>query len=176
MRRALACARVSKYLLLSFQPTSLVFAESLVVFAYDDYFHFAVLQSRVHAPWARKWGSSMKTDPRYTPSSCFETFPFPRTSIEQQAAVADAGEAFYNHRSAVMLDRQEGMTQVWNRLLDEDEDAADIRRLRRLRDVMDRAVLAAYGWDDLDPDDDREIVIRLRKLNLERAAEEKKKG
>ena len=72
-----------------------------------------------------------------------------------------------------MLERGEGMTKVWNRLLDEDEDADDIQELRRLRDVMDRAVLAAYGWEDLDPDDDREIVIRLRKLNLERAAEEK---
>lgn len=43
---------------------------------------------------------------------------------------------------------------------------------------MDRAVLAAYGPDfrDLDPNDDREIAIVLRKLNLARAAEEKNPG
>ena len=174
--RCLAASRVSKYLLFAFQPISQVFSESLNVFAYEDFFRFSCLQSRVHLPWAWAWSSSMKTDLRYTPSRCFETFPFPHPPIEQQAVVADAGEAFYAHRSDVMLDRQEGMTQVWNRLLDEDEDGADIVELRRLRDVMDHAVLAAYGWDDLDPDDDREIVIRLRKLNLERAAEEKNQG
>ena len=37
---------------------------------------------------------------------------------------------------------------------------------------MDRAVLAAYGWSDLAPDDKDPILTRLRKLNAQRAAEE----
>lgn len=48
----------------------------------------------------------------------------------------------------------------------------DINELRRLRDAMDRAVLAAYGWSDLEPTDKDAIIRRLRKLNAERAAEE----
>ena len=39
---------------------------------------FCALQSRPHEIWARFFGSSMKDDLRYTPSDCFETFPFPR--------------------------------------------------------------------------------------------------
>ena len=38
---------------------------------------FCALQSRPHEVWARFFGSSMKDDLRYTPSDCFETFPFP---------------------------------------------------------------------------------------------------
>ncbi len=37
---------------------------------------------------------------------------------------------------------------------------------------MDRAVLEAYGWSDLSPDDKEPILRRLRKLNAQRAREE----
>ncbi len=48
-------------------------------------------------------------------------------------------------------------------------------RLAELHDVLDRAVLAAYGWDDLadvirTPEGDEELLRRLLALNLERAA------
>jgi hypothetical protein len=42
----------------------------------DDYFA-GVLQSRFHEAWALKLGTRLETRPRYTPTSCFETFPFP---------------------------------------------------------------------------------------------------
>lgn len=71
-----------------------------------------------------------------------------------------------------MAAEQLGMTAVWNRVLDPHESAHAVLELRALRDAMDRAVLDAYGWSDLDPDDSVEIVARLRRLNAERAAEE----
>ena len=49
-----------------------------------------------------------------------------------------------------MLARQEGLTATYNRFHNPDERAADIVRLRELHVEMDRAVAAAYGWDDLD--------------------------
>ena len=39
---------------------------------------------------------------------------------------------------------------------------------------MDRAVLDAYGWSDLNPEDSAQILTRLRKLNAKRAKEEAK--
>ncbi len=115
----------------------------------------------------------MKTDLRYTPSNCFMTFPFPRPTDAQRKAMAATGEALYTKRADIMRARKQGMTQVWNDLVDESvwEDD-DINELRRLRDAMDRAVLAAYGWSDLEPTDKDAIIRRLRKLNAERAAEE----
>ena len=163
---------VSKSLLFAVQPTDRVFSHALNVLALEGWVDFAVLQSRVHEAWARLLGSSMKKDLRYTPSTCFETFPFPRPTSEQADTLAWMGEDLYQARAEMMVAEQIGMTQVWNRLHDPHDHEPDIVRLRELRDAMDRAVLDAYGWNGVDPDDSVEIVTRLRKLNAERAAEE----
>ena len=57
----------------------------------DDF--FGVVQSRVHEIWARARGTQLReveSGFRYTPSTCFETFPFPEPSAAQRDAVADA--------------------------------------------------------------------------------------
>jgi hypothetical protein len=176
LRRALVTARVSKHHVFAFQPTGRVFSEALVVLTRDDPFSFALLQSRTHEAWARGagLGSTMKTDARYTPSTIFETFPFPRPAASVRIAAAAAGEALDNQRAVCMRRFGEGMTKIWNRLLSPDEMDPEIVKLRELRDEMDRAVLVAYGWEGLAPDDTDEIVTRLRALNVRRAAEEKR--
>jgi len=73
-----------------------------------------------------------------------------------------------------MVRDQQGMTAVWNRLVDPGCVDPAIEELRRLRDRMDRAVLDAYGWSDLEPTDKDAILARLRKLNARRAAEERR--
>ena len=92
-----------------------------------------------------------------------------------------------------MLDRQEGLTTIYNRFHDPDETSADIQELRQLHVEMDNAVAAAYGWTDLDLGHGfhktkqgvrytiselarREVLARLLKLNHERYAEEVKQG
>lgn len=109
---------------------------------------FAVLQSRVHELWARVFASSMKDDLRYTPSDCFETFPFP-ADFETDPALEAAGRAYHDHRAALMIARNEGLIKTYNRFHDPSENSADIITLRNLHAAMDRAVLAAYGWHDL---------------------------
>ena len=52
----------------------------LIVFARDDDYFFGVLQSRVHEVWARRQGTQLReveSGFRYTPTTTFETFPFP---------------------------------------------------------------------------------------------------
>ena len=99
-----------------------------------------------------------------------------RATPEQRATAAAVGEALDNQRTLCMRRFGEGMTKIWNRLLDEGETDPEILQLRTLRDTMDRAVLAAYGWSDVDPTDTPTIVTRLRALNAARAAEEKRRG
>ncbi|MCB9682126.1 MAG: N-6 DNA methylase [Alphaproteobacteria bacterium] len=172
VERCLVGSQVSKHLLWAFQPTNVTFSHVTNVACMPTWADFAVLQSRVHEKWARDRGSSMKTDLRYTPSTCFETFPFPDPSAAERDAMTTTGRALYEARHALMVAEQTGLTGVWNRVTDPYENRPAVQELRALRDAMDRAVLAAYGWDDLDPDDSEEIVRRLRKLNAERAAEE----
>jgi len=62
----------------------------LIVFARADDYFFGVLHSRLHEVWALKLGTRLETRPRYTPTTCFETFPFPEPSKAQKEAVASA--------------------------------------------------------------------------------------
>ncbi len=38
---------------------------------------FGILHSRLHELWSLRLGTSLEDRPRYTPTTCFETFPFP---------------------------------------------------------------------------------------------------
>jgi hypothetical protein len=90
----------------------------------------------------------MKDDLRYTPTDCFETFPFP-PAWQSNPALETAGQAYYDYRAALMLRNDEGLTKSYNRFHDPDETSPDILQLRTLHAAMDRAVLEAYGWHDL---------------------------
>src|SRR5262249_34891595 len=74
---------------LAFQPTDRVFANTLAVIAHESFAAFCSLQSRPHELWARFFGSSLEDRLRYTPSDCFETFPFP-DRYETAAALQSA--------------------------------------------------------------------------------------
>lgn len=173
---------------------------SLVVFPNSSMAMLAVLQSRVHEIWARFFSSSMKDDLRYAPSDCFETFPFP-SGYETDLALEAAGQAYHNHRIALMIAADEGMTKTYNRFHDSDEGSEPVRRLREMHEEMDRTVLRTYGWDDLAeelcpefltegteddhtyqdryfwPSEGRDRVLaRLLALNAERHAEEVAEG
>src|SRR5437868_12699044 len=92
----------------------------------------------------------MKDDLRYTPSDCFETFPFPE-GFETQPRLEAAGKEYYEFRAALMIRNNEGLTKTYNRFHDPDERSPEILQLRELHAAMDRAVLDAYGWTDLKP-------------------------
>ena|SRR5579862_3772792 len=67
----------------------------LIVFARQDDYFFGVLHSRVHEVWARAQGTQLREREsgfRYTPSTCFETFPLPEPTLEQTAAIAEAAK------------------------------------------------------------------------------------
>jgi len=110
----------------------------------------AAMQCRVHEAWARFFGSSMKDDLRYTPSDCFEAFPFP-PKFESNLALQAVGQSYYKFRADLMIRNNEGLTETYNRFHYPDERSPDIFKLRELHAAMDRAVLDAYGWTDLKP-------------------------
>jgi hypothetical protein len=63
----------------------------------------------------------------------------------------EAGREYYEFRAALMVENNEGLTKTYNRFHDPDETSPKIVRLRELHAAMDRAVLDAYGWTDLQP-------------------------
>jgi hypothetical protein len=189
LSRVIAIALTSKSVAPAFVPKGIVFSHALGIFAYDDYAHFGLLSSAIHYWWAVTRASTMRTDIRYTPTDCFETFPQPTLT----EAVGKAGGELDTHRRALMVERWEGLTKTYNRVHDPDERAEDIVELRRLNVELDHAVAVAYGWDDLPIDhafhDTRqgvrytlgpttrtELLDRLLELNHERAAAEAAAG
>jgi len=81
---------VSKFRLFVWLSAPTSADHQLIAFARSDDYTFGVLHSRVHEVWALKLGTQLETRPRYTPTSSFETFPFPRATPGQAAAVAEA--------------------------------------------------------------------------------------
>ncbi len=139
---------VSPHLSIAILPINLLPSKQLAVFALSTHAAFATLQSRVHEVWARTFASTLEERLRYTPSDCFETFPLP-PGYSDDPALEAAGRAYHDHRAALMIARDQGMTPTYNRFHARVDDAADIAELRRLHAAMDEAVLRAYGWDDL---------------------------
>lgn len=203
--RVLAIARVSDTVAFAFVPAKQVFSEQIVVFAVDSWSGFAVLQSRVHEYWARFMGSTLGDGLRYGPSDCFETFPAPEGWLSAPA-LDETGRLYDALRRSVMAANAEGLTATYNRFHDPSEYGDSFVALRQLHDALDLAVLAAYGWSDLQPvsefavirrddaddegrrpkkarfrygwpDDVREAVLgRLVALNAERAGVERNSG
>jgi hypothetical protein len=199
MDRVLANCQVSPHVAFAFFPTKWIFAHTVNVFAFSSASAFSVFQARPHEIWARFFGSSMKDDLRYTPSDCFETFPFPE-NWERHPVLESAGKTYYEFRAALMIHNNEGLTKTYNRFHDPDERDSEIAKLRELHAAMDRAVLDAYGWNDISteyeylldyeideeewgnkkkpwryrwPDEVRdEVLARLLELNAQRAKEE----
>lgn len=185
MGRYLVHPLTSKHHNLVFYGSGQVSSHMTVVLAIDSWAEYASLQGEAHWKWALEYGNKLETRPQYTPSDCFETFPFPNS----HDGLEDIGERFYQHRQSMTQNRQEGLTKVYNRFHDPQETAVDIVELRRLQVEMDRTVSAAYSWQDLDLGHGfhetkqgirftiseaarREVLDRLLALNHQRHAEE----
>jgi hypothetical protein len=148
LRRAFALSRVAVQMAIASVSTEIVFADSCVIFAFENFAPFAVLQSRVHELWARFFSSSMKDDLRYTPAKSFRTFPFP-ANFQTDVTLERLGQAYHEFRGSLTERRNEGLTKIYNRFHAQSQNQADIVRLRSLHVEMDAAVLRAYGWDHL---------------------------
>jgi len=198
--RVLAITQTSPHLAVSWLPTRQVFDQKLVVIATTSDAALGVVQSRVHEIWARFFSSTMKDDLSYTPSDCFQTFPFP-SDFANSPELEAVGRAYFQHRSLLMVAHNQGMTKTFNRFHNVNDSALEIKRLREMHFEMDRVTLSAYGWTDLaersdpiflsqDTEDDHtyqgrlfwpsdfrdEVLARLLALNAERHADEIRLG
>jgi len=78
-KRYIATPRVSKHRLWVLLATSILPDSQVIAIARDDDTTFGILHSKFHEIWSLRMGTwlGVGNDPRYTPTTCFETFPFP---------------------------------------------------------------------------------------------------
>lgn len=148
LSETLANLRVSKRHVFARIPRDVAPESDMNVYALASNQAFAVLQSSAHQLWANRQASSLGTTRRYTPTTCFVTFPFPKgwsgcTALEQ------VGREYYEFRARWMRSEGLGFTEVYNRFHDPDDRDAGVARLRSLHAALDQAVIDAYGWSDI---------------------------
>ena len=77
LKRVIITPRVSKHRVFAWFSSQVLPDSAVVAIARADDATFGVLHSRFHEIWSLRMGTSLEDRPRYTPTSCFETFPFP---------------------------------------------------------------------------------------------------
>lgn len=169
--RVIGIPRVAKHLLPVWLKAPLVVDGQVVVIARDDDFTFGVLASKPHRFWSLVQGTALEDRPRYTPSTCFETFPFPYPTDEQRSEVEKWSRQVVQTREHLLSqDRKMTLTGLYNeveRLRRQPDTTHLVTALATAHDRLDAAVAAAYGWESVPSED--EVLARLLTLNLERA-------
>ena len=90
INRYLATPRVSKHRLFAWMGSETLSDSAIITFARDDGLHFRGIAIALSRTVGSGDGTQLETWPRYTPTTCFETFPFPRPTEEQREAIGAA--------------------------------------------------------------------------------------
>ncbi|MFV0328996.1 MAG: Eco57I restriction-modification methylase domain-containing protein [Dysgonomonas sp.] len=144
--------RHAKHLLISICETNLVFSEATVVFAFNSFSEFAVLNSSIHDIWAWKNSSTMGSSTlRYSASRAFETFPFPD---KVSPLLETLGFRLYKLRKELMMKNEIGLTDLQNTyhcadLKPEYPHFNEVIEIRQLQQKIDHLVIEAYIWNNI---------------------------
>ncbi|RAX48096.1 hypothetical protein DQ353_17115 [Arthrobacter sp. AQ5-05] len=172
LSRFISVGRHGKRLLFIWGDKAWCPSDATNVIARDDDWTFGVLASFAHKAWAWEQSSTLKSDIRYTPSTTFETFPFPNRTTSTSAAIEMAVASVVLERSNASAKlvsqgkKQAGLTAVYNAM---DEGAFAALRLAHQR--LDEAVCKAYGWSVSVLDDNEEVMNQLYDLNASLSAD-----
>ena len=106
LSRYIATPEVAKHRVFAFLDSSVLPDKNLQIITRSDDTTFGILHSRFHELWSLRMGTSLEDRPRYTPTTCFETFPFPEglTPKGTQTAAPDTLAAQAIAQAAHQLD------------------------------------------------------------------------
>jgi len=192
LTRFIVTPMVSKHRIFTWIKQNVIPENLLVVIAKDSDYFLGVLHSRIHEVWSRQQGSQLReaeSGARYTPTTTFETFPFPWPP--GQEPLADARVQAIAQAARELVEKRDRWLAEAVPAKDIDpaflaglnapskkpkkSEARTLTNLYNLRPTwldlahqkLDWAVFAAYGWaHDLS---DEDILSRLLVLNLERS-------
>lgn len=164
LSRFLVTPTIAKHRIFAWLDQHVLADHQLIAFARADDYFFGVLHSRPHEAWALSQGTQLREKEsgfRYTPTTCFERFPFPKPTPSQKQAIAEAARALEVARQNWLGDRSDKkrtLTALYN------------QRPTWLVDAhaqLNAAVCAAYGWEPSIANE--EILRELLALNVLRS-------
>jgi type II restriction/modification system DNA methylase subunit YeeA len=200
LSRFIVTPRVAKHRVFVWVRTPLLPDSAVVAIARDDDTTFGILHSRFHEAWALRLGTSLEDRPRYTPTTTFETFPFPEDLTPNIPAMdyADDPRAIAISKAAKRLDdlrnawlnppdlvrvEPEVISGYPDRVLPKDAAAAQALHQRTLTNLYNQRPQWLHdAHRDLDAAvaaaygwsvaiSEEEALMRLLELNLARSAE-----
>ncbi|MCX7114043.1 MAG: restriction endonuclease [Proteobacteria bacterium] len=163
-----ASSATTKYLNFSALPTNAVYTQALKIFTTDRWDLYAIVQSTLHEVWARKYSGALETRLRYSPSDCFETFPFPEGLWKTaNPFLADIGEHYHEHRRTLMRQLWLGLTDIYNLVHTRDLTPERVAKLKKSppTPLLQRGEREARG--DFPAEADYQGILELRRLHVE---------
>ena len=165
VKRFVATPNLTKFRLFTWMSTEVLPDHQLIVFARDDDYFFGVLHSAIHERWSLRMGTALEDRPRYTSTTCFETFPFPPLARGITRDASDSDAKALRDRIAAAAAKLNELRENWLNPKSDDGAAAlpDAQlKKRTLTNLyndrptwlelahldLDRAVLGAYGWPE----------------------------
>lgn len=199
--RYIATSMVAKHRAFLWVDRRVVPENLIIAIARDDLTTLGVLQSRSHVSWSLRLCTWLGkgNDPRYTPTTTFETFPFPE-GLTPNIAAADYAHDPRAVRIAEAAKRLDELRQAWlnppdlvkripevvpgfpDRIIPVDDKAAAVLKKRTLTNLYnEHPTWLANAHRDLDaavaaaygwPEDisEEDGLARLLELNRQRAA------
>jgi hypothetical protein len=162
LSRFIVTPTVSKHRVFVWMSGNVLPDHQLIVIASEEEAVFGVLQSGVHEVWARRKGTQLREREsgfRYTPTTTFETFPFPDLDAVKREAIQVAAGNLVQLRDGWLKARPDRtLTRLYNE---------QPTWLRHAQDALDQAVAAAYGWPH--KLSEAEILGLLLDLNQQRS-------
>lgn len=195
LRRFIVTPCVAKHRLFVWLEAGICPDHALIAFARDDDVTFGLLHSRFHRAWSLRLGTSLGGTPRYTPTTSFETFPFPagltpdlpasECDNDMTSAIADAARRLDELRNHWLNPPElvewvrESVPGYPKHPVAKNSEAEKQLKDRTLTNLynkypqwlsdahrnLDDAVARAYGWDT-DISEDEALAALLR-LNLQ---------
>jgi type II restriction/modification system DNA methylase subunit YeeA len=174
--RYIATPAVSKHRTFMWLPAEVLPDHAIFAIARADDYFFGVLHSRAHEVWARAQGTQLReveSGFRYTPTSTFETFPFPWPPGAEPKdsplvkAIAEAARELVKQRDNWLNPPNAAPEELAKRTLTNLYNKPP-KWFENAHRKLDKAVFAAYGWPSSLSNE--EILSRLLALNHERAS------
>lgn len=199
LAKIIVSPEVAKHRVFRFVEAGVGIDKNLIAIAREDDAAFGILHSRFHELWSLRMGTSLEDRPRYTPSTTFETFPFPEgltpdipaadyADDPRAVAIAEAAKALNELREAwlnpadLVRIEPEVVAGYPDRVLPVSDEAAKVLKTRTLTNLYNQrpawldmahrrldAAVAAAYGWPADLSDDA-VLERLFALNQERAS------
>ena len=161
----IACARVTQRPIFEFFDTDIRPNDKVMVFLFEDDYSFGIIQSNIHWKWFIEKCTTLGETPNYNTAAIWDTFPFPQTpTLKQIDKVAKGAKGLRDYRNKTMGDYKMSLRDLYRTM-----EQPGKNPLRDLHEVLDGAVMEAYGFDKT-----KDVLTQLLELNLAVAGKEEK--